>query len=80
MNHPALCNAVAVIVNQHVFNPQPARSQAVVFVIYCVVFGPRAALGAAAPVVFVLSQRSWVVGSTKISSSNAFEPHLLDVR
>ena len=57
MNHPALCNAVAVKVHQHVFDAQPAGGQAVVLVIHVVILRPAGAIGALAPVVFLLPIR-----------------------
>ena len=80
VNQAALCNAVAIKIHQHVFNPQPARSQAVVLNINGVVLGAAGITNAAAAVVLVRANRRRVVRCAQIFSRDAFEAHLLQVR
>ena len=79
VDQTAFCNAVAVIVHQHIFNAQIACSEAVILGIDVVVFVGVAAIRAGQAVFFGVAFAEYVLRCAQITGIY-LEPHLLEFR
>ena len=77
VDQAAFCNAVAVIVHQHIFNAQIARGEAVILGIDVVVFVGVAAIRAGQAVFFGVAFAEYVLRCAQITRVY-LEPHLLE--
>ena len=77
VDQAAFCNAVAVIVHQHIFNAQIARGEAVILRINVVVFVGVAAIRAGQAVFFGVAFAEYVLRSPEVAHRH-LKAHLLE--